>query len=193
MRCATLALCLLSTAALAAPPRRTQTSGRSMIRALGTLGYSPLVARKMVTLAPKVARKVVSRRSRPVLLYRGMDIEPSSFNPRFVSTDPVGKTCMTDSPRFAVGYAVGYPETRLRNGERHGVMLELQIPRMLLDDPRSKLVFKVDTSRAPDLTPFMKRMGVLDLGRLKYTRDGDVDEARAVRSIKWTAAKQPAR
>ncbi len=66
---------------------------------------------------------------------------------------------------------------------------QAQIPQLLLEDPRSELVFRVDQQRMRefDLAPFLKRFGVLELKRLRIDKNGDIDDKAAVRSVKWSA------
>jgi hypothetical protein len=157
-----------------------------LVRSLRQLGYQPAIAARIAKTNPHLASQIVARKSKPKLLYRGMDIDSSQFSPTFISTDPFKKLCFSDNAKFAVGYAANYPAARLRHGGKEGVMIEAQVPSMLLSDPRAELVFHVDQNKVADISPFIRRVGVIDLKRVKFHPNGDLDEQGTLERLRWS-------
>lgn len=154
-------------------------------RALERLGYSKGTASRMLALQPRLAERVLKSRTRPVVLYRGLDVDRSAFDFSHAG-EHGGRIFASPSLHFAVGYAANYHEDRLRAGDREGVVLKLEVPRSLLTR-KDGLVSHFANADVPDLRAVTAEVGTLSLRRVAKTRDGDVDEARTATRIRWRA------
>lgn len=176
---------LYTTPTLATPKALAHSRQATQVQALKRLGYQTPIAKKIVAGAPKLAAQVIKAQSKPITLYRGMDIEPLHFDPKFRSTDPVGKLCLSNDRNFALDYAVNRYDTRVRQGEGQAVLLEMQVPALLLDS-KEHFVVHLLQNRQLDIAPLIVKFGTINLKTVRFGNFG-VNSATVLRTTRWSS------
>lgn len=143
-----------------ASPLVTAVAGRaqppsSLTAQLTALGYPAIVAERLAAKNPELAAKIAREKTPPVMVYRGLGVEPSRFNPaQRPSAAHYPYTFFTRNRQTAVAYAEKQPQS--------GTLVELALPSsMLLPSkgraryPRSDNYLVVDFNALADLGPFV--------------------------------------
>lgn len=165
------------------------------ISRLRELGFDDGVAIRITRLRPELAQTIsgnkaieayvpsfqpmlfqTGQKKNAVTVYRGLKVSPEDFDPvyreftDFASTDEL---FVSTFDWYAIRYALN-PQTE----KRYTMVLELQLPHFMLQyTDEAGATITADMSRIKDLTPFIKRFGIVDKNEvsapLKFGQGGD--------------------